>query len=325
MQLKSKDGRVVLDLRDEEGVLSIEGKSILSLPVVREGTLTAERAAEHASGQREPRLVVFERSSPQAREVLRDAGVPYASESGEMFVHVPPVHVEWPASRSPGWSRAASASPFAIRSSRVARWLLLNAEAEPSLRDIGAAVELSESMVSRTVRALAEESLVEVAADPRDARRRRVRLRDAGGLLDAFERADAARRVRRQTWDIGARDVDRVLDRLGRAGSHLGAPYAVGGVAGASLLRRAVEPAAVDVWIQRTDIDRWIEELVAVPARPGPATLTAQLAPDPFVLGLGTSVDRITIADPVQLYLDCRRAGERALEAAEVIRKEMGW
>jgi DNA-binding MarR family transcriptional regulator len=325
MQLKSKDGRVVLDLSDEEGVLLIEGKGTLSLSVARVSTLTMERAAEQASTQRAPHIVVFERSSPQARELLREAGVSYASESGEVFLHVPPVHVEWPASKASGWSEAASASPFAIRSSRVARRLLLNAEAEPSLREIATAVELSESMVSRTVHALAEEGLVEVAADPSDARRRRVRLRDAGDLLDAFERADAARRVRRQVWDVGARDVDQALERLGRAASHLGASYAVGGVAGASRVRRVVESAAVDVWIERGDVDRWIEELVAVPARLGPATLTAQLAPDPFVLGLGTRVDGITIADPVQLYLDCRRTGERALEAAEAIRKEMGW
>jgi hypothetical protein len=30
-------------------------------------------------------------------------------------------------------------------------------------------------------------------------------------------------------------------------------------------------------------------------------------------------------SDPVQLYLDCRSAGERALEAADAIRAGMGW
>jgi hypothetical protein len=33
----------------------------------------------------------------------------------------------------------------------------------------------------------------------------------------------------------------------------------------------------------------------------------------------------ISVADPVQLYLDCRISGERALEAAAAIRMEMGW
>jgi DNA-binding MarR family transcriptional regulator len=324
-QLESKDRRVVLDLGSQEAVLTMEGSPILSLPIVREGTLTADRAAELAGTGPRPALVAFERSSPQARELLREAGIPYAAENGEVFLHAPPVHVEWPAARGATWPGAAAASPFAIRASRVARWLLLHVDAEPFFKEIGAEIELSESMVSRTIRALEEDRLVAVHADARDTRRRRVRLRSAAEMLDAFERADAARKPRRQTWDVGARDVDQVLDRLRRAAKYLELPYVVSGLAGASLVRRVVEPVAVDTWVARTDVDRWMEELAAVPARPGPAKLTVRLAPDPFVFSLGTSVRGISVADSVQLYLDCRRIGERALEAAEAIRKEMGW
>lgn len=102
-------------------------------------------------------------------------------------------------------------------------------------------------------------------------------------------------------------------------------PYAVGGVAGASLIRRAVEPADVVVWIRREDADVWADELIATPARPAAGRITAQLTPDPFVLSLATSREGIRVADPVQLYLDCRAAGERALESAEAIRAEMQW
>jgi hypothetical protein len=45
-----------------------------------------------------------------------------------------------------------------------------------------------------------------------------------------------------------------------------------------------------------------------------------QLTRDPFVLSLASNRDGIQIADPVQLYLDCRSAGEGALEAADAIR-----
>jgi hypothetical protein len=43
------------------------------------------------------------------------------------------------------------------------------------------------------------------------------------------------------------------------------------------------------------------------------------------VLQLASEHDGMKIADPVQLYLDCRLAGERALEAADAIREVMGW
>jgi hypothetical protein len=64
---------------------------------------------------------------------------------------------------------------------------------------------------------------------------------------------------------------------------------------------------------------------VATPSRPASGRITAQLAPDPFVLSMATDHDGIQVADPVQLYLDCRLAGERALEAADAIRTEMRW
>lgn len=50
-----------------------------------------------------------------------------------------------------------------------------------------------------------------------------------------------------------------------------------------------------------------------------------QLTRDPFVLSLASDRNGIQVADPVQLHLDCRSAGERALEAAEAIRVDMGW
>jgi len=270
-------------------------------------------------------LVVFERSSPEARAVLRERRLSYAAANGELWVHAPPIHVERPARRRAAALTSAPAAPFAIRASRLARWLLLHPGATPSLRELGVAVELSESVVSRTARALADDGLIVIEADPTDGRIRRARLRDAGGMLDAFERAFAGRRLRRQTWDVGARDVPEAMRRLRGAAKQLRLPYAVGGLAGASFIRSAVEPVGVEAWIGRDTIDRWMDGLTAIPSRPGPGKLTVQLAPDPFVLSLSTRREGFEIADPVQLYLDCRRSGERALEAADAIRAEMNW
>jgi hypothetical protein len=116
-----------------------------------------------------------------------------------------------------------------------------------------------------------------------------------------------------------------VMQALRDAAVRLKVPYTVGGVAGASLIRPAVEPVEVVVWIGRDDADLWADELMATPSRPAAGRITAQLAPDPFVLSLATNREGIQVADPVQLYLDCRAAGERALEAADAIRTEMLW
>jgi DNA-binding MarR family transcriptional regulator len=270
-------------------------------------------------------LIVFERSSPDARALLRDRRVSYAAGDGELFVFAPPVYVERPSRRQAVSPAPAPAAPFATRASRVPSWLLLHAGERPSFRQLSRELELSEAMVSRTVRALADDGLVAIETNPTDARLRLARLRDPARLLDAFERAVAPRRPRRMTWDVGARDAKAAIQALRDAAVQLKVPYAVGGVAGASLIRPAVEPAEVVVWIGRDDADLWAEELMATASRPAAGRITAQLAPDPFVLSLATNREGIQVADPVQLYLDCRAAGERALEAADAIRTEMMW
>jgi DNA-binding MarR family transcriptional regulator len=301
----------------------MDGEPVASFEVKREQTLTTSRARELDVSERSRWLIVFERSSPEARAVLREQGLSYLGGNGELWIHAPPIHVERPPSRKAALA-AAPASPFSVRASRVPRWLLLHPEAAPTFRELGGAVMLSESIVSRALNALADDGLVKVEPDPHDGRKRRVRLRDASAMLDAFERA-SMRPARRQTWDVGARDVPEAMRRLRGAARHLRLPHMISGLAGAELVQRVVEPLTVDAWVERDSLELWREELGAVPARPGPGRLVVQSARDPFVFTLATQRKGFMVADPVQLYLDCRRAGERALEAAEAIRKEMHW
>jgi len=147
----------------------------------------------------------------------------------------------------------------------------------------------------------------------------------AGAMLDAFERSATARRSRRVTWDVGAHDAAAAIELLREAAGTVERPYAVGGLAGASLVRSVVEPADVTLWIGRDDLDIWAQALLAAQAPIGPGRITARLAPDPFMFSLAEQRAEVSVADPVQLYLDCRLSGERALEAAAAIRLEMGW
>jgi hypothetical protein len=320
---------VDLDVGKRRAVLRLGGELAARFDVRRRDVLARRDVetllGEELAGSVEPVLVVFEQSSPDARSVLREHGISYAAADGELFVLAPPVYVERPAGRRVALPSGSLPAPFAARASRVPRWLLLHSDRRPSFRDLARELELSEAVVSRTMRALADDGLVTIEADSSDARRRLSRLRDTAALLDAFERASAARRQRRVTWDVGARDVSTALSMVRGASARLDRPYAVGGLAGAALVRRVVEPADVTLWIARDDFEAWAEELMATTARPGSGRIVAHLAPDPFVLTLADCRDDLQVADPVQLCLDCRVAGERALEAADAIRMEMGW
>lgn len=324
LQVTSKDGRVRLKVGPRRATLFMQGEKVGGFDVVSFEGMTAAVARDLAAS-RSKALVVYEQASPEGRSILREAGISYAGRDGELYLHRPPIHIELPGRRKAAAAPSPFArSPFAPRASRIPRWLLLHKDAEPTFRELSETTALSESLVSRSVRALAADRLVEVGVDQQDSRSRRVSVRDSRTLLDAFERS-TRRRNRGSTWEIGARDPDRALARLRRVAKRQSLSYAVGGLAGAAFMRRVVEPAEVDAWIDRRDYDRWVEELEAIPARPGPGKLTLRVMPDPYVLSYAFTSDGIVIADPVQLYLDCRRAGERALEAAEAIRAEMGW
>ncbi len=271
-------------------------------------------------------MIAFERSSPEARAYLRERRASYAAADGEVFLYEPPLYVERPPRRKVVPLGPPPPAPFANRASRVPRWLLLHATDPPtSFRELAARLELSEAMVSRTMRALADDGLVAIGSDPADARLRLARLSEPALLLDAFERAVALRRPRRVTWEIGARNAADAIKTLQKTARKLSMPYAVGGLAGASFVCRVVEPVDVVAWIQRDDAGLWAKELAPITSRPAPGRVTMQLTRDPFVLSLASDRNGIQVADPVQLYLDCRSAGERALEAAHAIRVEMGW
>ena len=286
----------------------------------------AERLTQELPRGGDPPLLAFRTASQEARTFLRARGVSYVGGDGEWFLHAPPVYVERPPTRASPPLAPEARSPFATRASRVPRWLLLHTDDRPSLGELARAVRLSEATVSRTTSALAEAGLVELSKDPHDSRIRRVRPKNSGALLDSLERSRWVARVRRQTWDIGALDARDALMRWRESAQNMAnVPYAVGGPAGAALRERVLEPADVLVWIREEDLSLWREHLLAEPGRPARGSLSVQLAPDPFIFELAEDAGDLRVADPVQLYLDCRRAGERALEAADAIRGTMGW
>lgn len=325
MQIKSNDGRVRLKLGVHHATLYMDGKKATTFEIRSVPELTMAEAKGLGRDSDTTTLVRYERSSPEGRTMLRRLGISFVGNDGEVYLHAPPIHVELPGRRDlPDALPTARPAPFAPKASRISRWLLIHPGSEPSFRDLATAVELSESMVSRTLAALAADRLVEVAIDRKDARARRVQIPDARALLNAFESA-TQRKPRGSTWDIGARELKVTLQRVRMASKRGSLAYALGGLAGASLYHPVVEPTEVDIWVGRDDYALWLDQLTPIKARRGPGRLTVNVLPDPYVLTLTKRKQGLLVADPVQLYFDCHRSGERSLEAAQAIREEMGW
>src|SRR4029077_7265091 len=145
-QIKSADGRVRLDLGERRATLYLGGQKVDSFDVLTLADLTVSAAREIQRLEGSGHLVRYERSSPEARTLLRKAAIPFVGNDGEVYLHLPPLHIEIPGKGKVGSTPIEQRqAPFALRSSRVSRWLLLNRLAEPTIRELSAAVELSES------------------------------------------------------------------------------------------------------------------------------------------------------------------------------------
>lgn len=135
-------------------IIRVDGKHATRFAVTEVSALTSDAVddvlARAAAGKRQ--LLVYDRSSPASRERLREAGWSYMGADGRVLLQAPPLYVDRdrPADRSTqqaGWGTATRTSiprnPFAVRGSRVARWLLLHPEQSFVISELAAHVELS--------------------------------------------------------------------------------------------------------------------------------------------------------------------------------------
>jgi len=328
---------LVVERTDEALHLGLpEGPAATFAPIWL-STLTRQSAGEiveragHESSRR--LFVSFRRSSPDARAALRQAEISFAGEDGYVYVRAPGILVERDEREAPRSSGArilavepdsGARNPFAIRGSRVARWMLIHHQETFSPTSLAHAVALNPAAVSRLLTALEEAAFVRGdSAQPRRGRQRRVRLERPRALLEDWLPLWQRRRIQRWRWDIGARDVDEALSLLQAVDGT--DDWAVGGLVGAATVRRAVEPVAVSVWTSPEAVEQLAAALDPTDTDHARGSLQVAVAPDPWTLQLARPVDGLPVVDPVQLWLDCASEGERALEAAEAVAEQMGW
>jgi DNA-binding transcriptional ArsR family regulator len=314
-----------------------EGPSAAFL-LITVSSLTRRSVAEvlDRAEQVSPRrvFIAYAHSSAEGRDALRRAGISFAGGDGRLFVRAPGIFLDRDdrARSSPNPDREPTAgdatrrNPFSNRSSRVPRWLLLHHEEAFSLGELATAVDVHPSAVSRVIRTLEDAAFVH-ASDPSavGGRRRRVRLDRPRTLLDTWLPLWQRRRVCERAWDIGARDADEALARLREVAATQPSGWAIGGLAGAALTQRVVEPADVFVWASIEASAALSHALQPESARRARGVVRVALTPDPWILGLTRSLDGLPVADRAQLWLDCASDGERALEAADAIAAIAGW
>ncbi|MEW6582160.1 MAG: type IV toxin-antitoxin system AbiEi family antitoxin [Actinomycetota bacterium] len=268
----------------------------------------------HASKDAIPLLVVPYMSTAGAR-AAQEGGVNWVDLSGNACIRAENLHV-WVQGRPNAYpSRGRPSSPFAPKGARIARVLLLDPERWWRQRDVVEATGLDDGTVSRIVRRLDEDLLLEI-------RGRELRPRAPTLLLDAwaddyrFDRHDVvtghlsgsgievARRIARRLRDEDVRHAFTglsaawAMDRFARF--RLNTVYVAGDprdAADALGLRRVERGANVQV-----------------------------VGPDDAGVFAGEgSWDDLNCVSPAQVYLDLLHLPERAEDAAHHLRAERLW
>jgi hypothetical protein len=211
--------------------------------------------------------------------------------------------------------RGRPSSAFAPKSARVARTLLQDPRRWWIQKDLAEVTGLDDGRVSRIVRRLTDEHLLE-------RRGKELRPQDPDLLLDAWAddyRADRHDIVVGHASGNGielARELSRGLDEL-----HIG--HALTGLPAAWLLDGYAGFRLNSIYVQgdpREAADR-------LELRRNERGANVQLiAPDDQgVFASGREVNGIPLVSPVQVYLDLRQLPERAAEAADHLRQQLLW
>ena len=313
---------------NEQGVqLVLNGSVQRLLPMAttrRVRSLTMAQARRLLRTGEPSDFVVVERADDDALVFLRAHHRSYMVESsGEAYVAPYSSRLYLDQSFAAP-SAAGVRNPFAPRASRVARRLLLDPSETFSIQQLSELTEVDNGHVSRTVATLADRGFVQVTRSERDERLRHVSLVSPLGLLEDWLQYWRRTQPIAYQLDIGTRSFEETLRAIANA-AEPSTPYAISGLAGASFLRRVVEPSNVLLLTDKTGLERWSELLLARREQRGRGLVRVAAAQDDFIFKLVQIERRVHVADPVQLWLDTATSGERASVASDAIADLMSW
>jgi len=250
------------------------------------------------------------------QRLCQEAGVGWLDLSGNAHLVGPGlrVNIEGKPNRfkRPGRPR----SSFAPKSSRIARWLLIEPKRAFSQRELAKVADVDEGFTSRIVRRLEEQRLV--AREESGA----VKVADYDALLEAWREAYDFSKHEIARGHVAVRSGDDALRHLTGHLKEAGTECAATGLAGAWLLDKFAGFRLVVLYVKRLPA---LEAQQAMGFREESRGENVWLVVpnDEGVFHGAAEREGIRCAHPVQVYLDLKHHPERAAEAAEQLRKNL--
>ncbi|MCB9506257.1 MAG: MarR family transcriptional regulator [Myxococcales bacterium] len=276
--------------------------------------LAVERAGD--AGEQVMPLVAVPFMGDVGRERCAAAGAAWLDLSGNALIMAPGLRIRVEGQPNRFKRRGRPSSPFAPKSARIARWLLMHPGAAFSQRDVARATGVDEGLTSRIVSRLEEDDLIERVAGGG------IRARDPDLLLDAWrEDYDFSKHDIRR-GHVAARSGEALARPLCEAFGQAGIDYAATGLSAAWLMTRFTGFRLATVYLAEHPTDDLLRELGFREEATG-ANVWLVVPNDAGVFHGAAEHQAIRCVHPLQVYLDLLAHPERAKEAAEHLRAEL--
>jgi hypothetical protein len=208
---------------------------------------------------------------------------------------------------------------FAPKSSRISRLLLIKPNHRFTQRELATNTGVDEALVSRVVRELEREGLVD--RDENGA----VKASNPNLLLDGWAEAYSFTKHRIIPGFIAERTSDAVLKTLAESFKGDRVTYAATGLAGAWLLTHFANFRITTFYLRETPSRTLLEKIKFTEQKRG-GNVWLVVPNDEGVFEGATEQEGVQCVHPVQVYLDLKGHPERAKEAGEALRKEyLNW
>jgi len=251
--------------------------------------------------------------SREAGKVCEEAGIGYLDLAGNCLLSFETVYIRQTGAPNLNIQKRALRSLYSPKAERILRVLLDNTKRAWKMAELAQAAEVSLGQTANVKKLLLDREWLSMSADG-------ISLITPSALLDEWGQAYNFRRNNVQDY-YGLAELPEIEAQLAETCQRLGQRYALTGFSSAARIAPMVRYQKASAYV-KGDVRSLIETLGWKAVTSG-ANISLLIPYDDGVFYGVNDIDEITIASPVQTYLDLQSIRGRGQEAAQAVRKEI--
>ncbi len=264
-------------------------------------------------------LVVVPFMGEVGRELCENSGISWADLSGNAEIFAPNLRILIKGQPNLYKGLGRPSSPFAPKSARIARWLLINADKSKTQRELSFETNVDEGQTSRIISRLEDEELILRKNDGS------IIISEPDLLLDSWREKYDFKKNRIIKGHIAARSSNEIIKRISNLLSDKNILHAATGLSGAWLYCKFANFRTISFYIEKQLSKNMYKQLGFRQGEKG-SNVWFVVPKDEGVFQGIQKVEGVNCAHPVQVYLDLLGHPERAIEAANDLRKNfLSW